>query len=46
MIKQQLIRLSKRWQGWLALAVTISLRDGFRQEYVLESPVTHLFNNR
>lgn len=32
--------------GWLALTVTISLRDGFRQEYVLESPVTHLFNNR
>lgn len=32
--------------GWLTLAVTISLGDGSRQEYVLENPVTHLFNNR
>lgn len=32
--------------GWLALAVTISLRDGSRQDYELESPVTRLFNTR
>ena len=32
--------------GWLALTVTISLRDGSKQDYELESPVTRLFNNR
>ena len=40
------VTVSNPRPGWLALTVTISLRDGFRQEYVLESPVTHLFNNR
>ena len=32
--------------GWLSLTVTISLRDGSKQDYELESPVTRLFNNR
>ncbi|MCI6271001.1 MAG: hypothetical protein SPF31_02125 [Lactobacillus delbrueckii] len=43
MIKQQLIRLSKRWQGWLALAIGFAII--FLQARTISSANAHFINS-